>query len=72
LVSAADKLHNARAILADYREFGEELWKIFNASKAEQLWYYGALVDVLEGTTAPKRLVTELRRVVDQLNQLAV
>jgi (p)ppGpp synthase/HD superfamily hydrolase len=71
LVSAADKLHNARAILADYRELGEELWKIFNASKAEQLWYYGALVDVFEGTAAPKRLVTQLRRVVDELKQLA-
>jgi (p)ppGpp synthase/HD superfamily hydrolase len=71
LVSAADKLHNARAILADYRELGEELWKIFNASKAEQLWYYGALVDVLEGTVAPKRLITELRRVVDELKQLS-
>ena len=71
LVSAADKLHNARAILADYRELGEELWKIFNASKGEQLWYYGALVDVLEGTVAPKRLITELRRVVDELKQLS-
>jgi len=71
MVSAADKLHNARAILADYRELGEELWKIFNASKAEQLWYYSALVDVLQETMAPKRLVTELRRVVDELKQLS-
>src|ERR1700680_1825654 len=71
LVSAADKLHNARAILADYRELGEELWKIFHASKGEQLWYCGAWVDVLEGTVAPKRLITELRRVVDELKQLS-
>src|SRR5262252_670906 len=26
LVSAADKVHNARAILADYRDLGEALW----------------------------------------------
>ncbi|MGA8540589.1 MAG: HD domain-containing protein, partial [Terriglobales bacterium] len=45
LVSAADKLHNARAILADYRELRDELWSRFNASKEEQLWYYGALVE---------------------------
>ena len=30
LVSAADKLHNARAILADYRERGDALWSRFN------------------------------------------
>ena len=29
-VAAADKLHNARAILADYRRLGEWLWRRFN------------------------------------------
>jgi (p)ppGpp synthase/HD superfamily hydrolase len=45
-VSCADKLHNARAILADYETEGEQLWQRFNVkSKAEQLWYYGELVE---------------------------
>jgi (p)ppGpp synthase/HD superfamily hydrolase len=70
LVSVADKLHNARAVLSDYRELGGQLWPRFNASKEDQLWYYGALVDVLEGTAAPKRLVKELRRVIEELKQL--
>ena len=30
LVSAADKLHNARAILSDYRKLGDDLWLRFN------------------------------------------
>ena len=30
LVSASDKLHNARAILRDYRRLGEALWPRFN------------------------------------------
>ena len=71
LVSAADKLHNGRAALSDYRELGEKLWPRFNAPKEDQLWYYGALVDVFEKTAAPKRLAKELRRVVDELNGLA-
>jgi (p)ppGpp synthase/HD superfamily hydrolase len=71
LVSAADKLHNARAILSDYRELGEKLWPRFNAPKGDQLWHYGALVEVLEKTAAPKRLVNELRRVVEELKQRA-
>jgi (p)ppGpp synthase/HD superfamily hydrolase len=44
-VSAADKLHNARAILTDYRRHGDALWKRFNAEGADQLWYYRSLVN---------------------------
>ncbi len=71
LVSAADKLHNARAILADYRELGECLWSRFNAPKEDQLWFYGALVETLRQTAAPKALVDELNRVVEELKRLA-
>ncbi len=34
LVSAADKLHNVRTILADYRRDGESIWKRFAGKKA--------------------------------------
>jgi hypothetical protein len=70
LVSAADKLHNARAILADYRELGDELWSRFNAPKEDQLRYYRALVETLQKAAAPKALVDELRRVVEELDRL--
>src|SRR6266702_6258539 len=33
LVSAADKLHNVRTILADYRQDGESIWKRFSGKK---------------------------------------
>jgi GTP pyrophosphokinase len=71
LVATADKVHNARAILSDYRELGEQLWLRFNAPKEDQLWFYDALVSALQETTAPKILVDELRRVVDELKQRA-
>jgi GTP pyrophosphokinase len=65
-VSCADKLHNARSILRDYRLEGERLWKRFNAPPEEQLWYYRSLVEAFEqpGRTP---LVDELERVVGQL-----
>ena len=44
LISAADKLHNARSILDDYRSLGGLVWDRFNASGVEQLWYYRGLV----------------------------
>jgi (p)ppGpp synthase/HD superfamily hydrolase len=74
LVSAADKLHNARAILADYRVHGESLWARFRGGKEGTLWYYRALADtyrsaLVEGDHG--RLVAELDRVVSKLEKLA-
>jgi len=71
IVSAADKLHNGRAILSDYREIGEQLFVRFNAPKEDQLWYYDELVKTLQKTAAPKVLVEELSRVVEELKRLA-
>lgn len=39
-VSLADKLHNARSILADLRADGDAVWDRFNAGRQEQAWYY--------------------------------
>ena len=63
LVSAADKLHNARSILADLRVHHDELWKRFNRGAREQLWYYGSLRDVFV-RRMPGRLADELDRTV--------
>ncbi|HZU69016.1 MAG TPA: HD domain-containing protein [Ktedonobacteraceae bacterium] len=70
LVSAADKLHNARAILEDYRIVGEALWKRFNGGKEGTLWYYRAVVDALREAGATP-LVDELDRVVAEIEHLA-
>jgi len=69
LVSAADKLHNARSILADYRELGESLWRRFKGGRQGTLWYYRSLVETLRGV-GPPRLVEELDRVVSELECL--
>jgi GTP pyrophosphokinase len=70
LVSAADKLHNARAILRDYRQLGEPLWSRFNGGKEGTLWYYRSLVAAF-GQAGRNELVEELDRVVTELEQLA-
>ncbi len=66
LVSAADKLHNARAILRDYRILGDSLWDRFNGGKKGTLWYYRSLVDVLMAVY-PSPLVDELERVISEI-----
>ena len=70
LVSAADKLYNARAILSDYRAIGEALWARFNGGRSGTLWYYRALADAFR-TLGPGRLAEELDRVVSEIEQLA-
>jgi (p)ppGpp synthase/HD superfamily hydrolase len=70
LVGAADKLHNVRTILADYRADGDSVWERFSGHREGTLWYYRAVLDVLrEGK--PNRLIDELHRVVTELETLA-
>lgn len=47
-VSIADKLHNARMIVADQRIVGDEIWTRFSADRAATLWYYESLVAAFE------------------------
>ena len=69
-VSAADKLHNARAILSDYRSVGERLWERFTADRTQVLWYYRSLVEAFRQAGAPTGLLGELERVVTELERL--
>ena len=71
LVSASDKLHNARAILADYRQEGNKLWSRFNGGKTGTLWYYRALVNAFGREKRIQPLVQELDRVVWKLEAVA-
>ncbi len=68
-VSSADKLHNARAILGDYRHEGERLWKRFSGGRDGTLWYYRALVQAFQAAGSSP-MVEELDRVVTELERL--
>lgn len=69
-VSAADKLHNARAVLSDLRRHGNAVWGRFNGGREGTLWYYRRLVQVFR-EAGPSFLVEELDRVVAELERLA-
>lgn len=72
LVSAADKLHNARAILRDLRQHGAALWSRFSGGRDGTLWYYRALVTAFRANpAAPVALVDELDRIVTEIEALA-
>jgi (p)ppGpp synthase/HD superfamily hydrolase len=70
LVSASDKLYNARAILADYREIGDAVWGRFKEGKDGTLWYYRSLVNAFKtADLAPKNLIDELDWVVTKIEK---
>ena len=68
LVSAADKLHNVRTILADYRQDGESVWKRFSGKREGTLWYYRALSDEYRRRN-PNRITRELEIAVTELER---
>ena len=70
LVSAADKLSNVRAILADHYVIGDEVYKRFKRPKRRTLWYYNALSRAFT-THLPGDLARELRRTVAELNRVS-
>jgi (p)ppGpp synthase/HD superfamily hydrolase len=70
LVSCADKLHNARAIVSDLRVLGDALFDRFTGGKAGTLWYYGALADTFL-QRGERRLAGELDRTVRIMRRLA-
>lgn len=62
-VAAADKVHNAYAILRDLRNSGEHVWKRFNAAPDDVMAYYEGLVRSFREAGGGK-LVDELERIV--------
>ncbi|MCW8087672.1 HD domain-containing protein [Sabulicella glaciei] len=71
LVSACDKLHNARAIVDDLHEHGPAMMSRFNAGLEGTLWYYRALAEVFD-RLLPGRLAQELARAVGEMERLAI
>jgi (p)ppGpp synthase/HD superfamily hydrolase len=69
LVSLADKVHNARCILRDYRVVGESVWQRFTGGREGQLWYYKELRDAFRRRT-PTTLWRELDQTVNDLESL--
>jgi (p)ppGpp synthase/HD superfamily hydrolase len=69
LVSAADKLSNARETLHEVRVHGDAVFKRFAGKKEGTLWYYLALLNEFR-KAGSNPLVEELYRVVTELESL--
>ena len=70
LVSGADKLHNARAIVEDLLNVGQKVFDRFSASKEQTLWYYDSLAQIFESRGTP--IAKALRETVNEMQRLSV
>ena len=71
LVSACDKLHNSRAIAADLRA-GRDVFRHFNGSKDDTLWYYRRLLEIFQTRLGPDDpVVKELAVAVESIHSQA-
>jgi (p)ppGpp synthase/HD superfamily hydrolase len=69
LVSVADKVHNARSIVAALRA-GDEIWSRFQGGRDGCLWYYRGMLDAAgDGWEHP--ILDELARTVAVMQELA-
>jgi (p)ppGpp synthase/HD superfamily hydrolase len=67
LVSACDKVHNARSILTDLGIEGDIVWQRFTVSDPKaQLWYYTTVTEILQ-RRLPGPLTDELGHIVSDI-----
>src|SRR3954464_4354918 len=75
-VSLADKLHNTRTILRDFRTHGNIVWERFTTGQRGVRWYYRAMYEALslrrdDLGAAALPLLDELGWTVDEIDRLA-
>ena len=71
LISAADKIHNLRSMVAAHDRMGDEMWDLFNAGPPEKLWFYGSIADAVTARLGDCPATRDLRRAVDDVAALA-
>ena len=54
LVVAADKLHNVRDVLRNYRIDGDDIWLHFKGGRDGTIWYYRAVMGALNEAAKPE------------------
>jgi hypothetical protein len=63
-------LHNTRAILAEFRRHGSQVFERFSGKRDGTLWYYRTLVTAFRRHGDHADLIDELDRVVTEIEKL--
>ncbi len=65
-VALADKLHNARSIVADWEREGEKVWQRFKGGKEGTLWFYRSFLEIYQQKVS-NSFTQELARLISRL-----
>lgn len=68
-VATADKIHNAKSLLAAHKQQGEALWSHFKAGKEKKIWFEKAMLEMLKETWE-NPLVSEYESLVEEMAAL--
>jgi len=69
LIMLADKVHNARSILADHARVGPDVWERFSVPRERTMWYYETLLEVFDRELSPV-LYDTLQECVTRMKEL--
>ena len=68
-ISVADKIHNAKSLLAHHARVGSVAWQAFNRGKEKKIWFEESMLNALKkGWSHP--LLDEYENLVIKLKQL--
>ena len=70
-VTIADKVHNARSILADWHRIGDVVWDRFKTGKAGTIWYFSSIAEV-DRELGSTYLGQELTRLTARLKKTSI
>ena len=59
IVSASDKIHNMSEMIRDYSTNGSRIWNAFYADKERELWFFGAVLEVLKKKPIPEQAIKD-------------
>lgn len=67
-ISTADKIHNIESLIMAFRKQGKDIWKKFNGSKDEKIWFEEELLKVLKTGNNP--LADEFESLINKEKEL--
>ncbi|PIT88782.1 MAG: phosphohydrolase [Candidatus Magasanikbacteria bacterium CG10_big_fil_rev_8_21_14_0_10_36_32] len=68
-VALADKIHNLESILIAYSEQGKDVWKKFNGTKEQKIWFETEMLNMLK-STFEHPLIAEYERLIGEEGKL--
>ena len=79
LVTCADKLHNLRTVISEFKVIGDDVWERFHGGVEAQAWYYRSILESLRAHLEVRKEessvddnIQKLRKIFRELQQVVI